>query len=134
MTYSGLCSQLLLVSQLAPTTRYRWGDDVLISLIAILLTLSPPARSTYEVGALLGAKMLWERTDGADVEPGKAICSFVLDHPRDALADSDRGNLLQAARVGNFLCDCGHTTWTSILSPKKKKKKKTSTKQNCRKR
>ena len=69
--------------------------------------------------------MLSECIDGADVEPWKAIRSFVLYHPcDDALADSDCGNLLQAAWVENFFWDCSHPTWTSILSHKKKKKRR----------
>ena len=80
MTYSSLCSQLLLHSQLALTARNWWEYDVLLSLIAILFTLSPQARSTNVIGALLGTKMLRERIDGADVEPPKAIRSFILYH------------------------------------------------------
>ena len=52
-------------------------------------------RSTDKIGAPLAAKMFWERTESADVEPWKAIRSFVLDHPcYDVLVDNDRGNLL----------------------------------------
>ena len=53
------------------------GYDVLLSLIAVLLMLSPLVGSTNEVGAPLGTKMLGECIDGADVEPPKAICNFI---------------------------------------------------------
>ena len=52
-------------------------------------------RGAYEVGSPLNAKMFWERINGVDIEPWKAICSFVLDYLcYDVFANSNRGNLL----------------------------------------
>ena len=119
-TYTGLCSQLLLLSQLAHAPRNWWRYGILLSLIAILFMLTPTARSANDAGALLGTKMFQERIDGADVEPLKVIHVFVLYHPYDdALADSNCGNLLQAALDGIFLWHGSHPAWMSVPSPKK---------------
>ena len=103
-TYNGLCLQLLLLPQSPPATRNWWGYDVLLSLIAILFNLSPPMRNLDKICVSSGTKMLRECINRTNVEPPTTICNFILYHPcDDVLADSNCGNLLQAAWGGNFL-------------------------------